>query len=187
MIFAYADPPYLGCGKLYRMHHPDAMDWDDIKTHQCLIERLCDEYVDGWVMSLSVPSLKSILPLCPEECRVGAWVKPFCSFKPGVTTAYAWEPVIWRGGRKRSREQETIRDWVSAPITLQKGLPGVKPWPFCEWVLDLLNVDEKQDKVDDLFPGSGSMGRAFDARRRAKQLNMEWGERACIAPAEGAR
>jgi hypothetical protein len=23
-LYAYADPPYLGCGKLYAAHHPDA-------------------------------------------------------------------------------------------------------------------------------------------------------------------
>ena len=32
MRFAYADPPYLGCGKLYVSHHPDARDWDDPET-----------------------------------------------------------------------------------------------------------------------------------------------------------
>ncbi len=32
MRFAYADPPYLGCGKLYAEHHPHALDWDDPQT-----------------------------------------------------------------------------------------------------------------------------------------------------------
>lgn len=42
MHFAYSDPPYLGCGKLYLDHHPDALAWDDPETHRQLIERLCD-------------------------------------------------------------------------------------------------------------------------------------------------
>jgi hypothetical protein len=56
--FAYADPPYLGCGKLYAKHHPEALIWDDPETHRRLIERLVDEYPDGWAMSLHVPSLR---------------------------------------------------------------------------------------------------------------------------------
>jgi len=29
MRFAYADPPYLGCGRRYVDSHPDALIWDD--------------------------------------------------------------------------------------------------------------------------------------------------------------
>ena len=47
MRFAYADPPYLGCGALYKEHHADAMTWDDPEAHRALIGRLCDEYPDG--------------------------------------------------------------------------------------------------------------------------------------------
>ena len=39
---AYADPPYLGCGRLYARHHPDASSGDDSETHRRLIERLSD-------------------------------------------------------------------------------------------------------------------------------------------------
>src|SRR5271165_160051 len=63
MRFAYADPPYLGCGKLYP-EHPDARDWDDPMTHCALITTLCVAYPDGWAMSASSPSLRTILNLC---------------------------------------------------------------------------------------------------------------------------
>lgn len=172
MRFAFADPPYLGCGALYKAHHAQAMAWDDPETHRQLIARLQDKYRDGWVLCLSSPSLKTILPMCPDDCRVGSWVKPFAAFKANVTTAYAWEPVIFRGGRKRGRDQETVRDWISSVITLKKGLTGAKPEAFCEWVLDLLNVDERQDAVDDLFPGTGVMGRVFESRARMKQIGL---------------
>ncbi len=172
MKFAFADPPYLGCGALYAAHHPEARVWDDPATHQSLIDRLCAEYPEGWVMCLSSPSLRTILPMCPDDCRVGSWVKPFAVFKANVTTAYAWEPVIWRGGRKRPREEETVRDWVSSVITLKKGLPGAKPEAFCEWVLDLLYVDEREDVIDDLFPGTGVMSKVFERRRRMKQMML---------------
>ena len=110
MKFAYADPPYLGCGARYKEHHPEAMEWDKIETHERLIGRLMSDYPDGWVLSLHVPSLKVLLPLCSDDCRVGAWVKPFAVFKPNVNPAYAWEPVIFRGGRKMGRTDPTVRD-----------------------------------------------------------------------------
>ena len=77
MKFAYADPPYLGCGSLYAKHHPEAKVWDKPETHRQLIERLVDEYPDGWALSLHSPSLWTLLPMCPEDVRVAAWVKPF--------------------------------------------------------------------------------------------------------------
>lgn len=163
MRFAYADPPYLGCGARYAKHHPQARDYDDPEAHRALVARLVDEFPDGWVMSASTPSLKTILPMCPDDARVGAWVKPFAVFKPNVGTAYAWEPVIFRGGRKRTRQQPTARDWVSANITLKKGLCGAKPPAFCAFVLDLLNV-EATDSIVDMFPGTHSLAAAIVER-----------------------
>jgi hypothetical protein len=163
--FAYADPPYLGCGARYDEHHPNARDWNEPETHRRLVERLNDEYSDGWAMSLSSPSLKTILPMCPSDVRVMAWVKPFASFKPNVNPAYAWEPVIVRGGRKRTREELTVRDFVSVGITMQKGLCGAKPEAFCVWVFDVLGI-QQGDELDDLFPGTGIVGRALNGYLR---------------------
>lgn len=160
MKFAYADPPYLGCGKLYKEHHPEALDWDDLHTHARLIGRLEREYRDGWAMSLSAPSLQRILPICSADVRVGAWVKPFAVFKPNVNPAYAWEPVIFMGGRPFTREDATVRDWVAESITLKRGLTGAKPREFCRWVFSLLNA-QKGDTLDDLFPGTGAVGAAW--------------------------
>ena len=172
MRFAYADPPYLGkCGKFYGHNHPDGRCWDDLATHEFLVKRLEAEYPDGWALSLSSTSLQAILPLSPAGVRVAAWVKPFCIFKKGVRPAYAWEPVLFRGGRNahhppplKGGKQTTPKDYVAVNITLKKGLTGAKPLAFCEWVLDLLNV-QPGDEVDDLFPGTGVMGRAAVARR----------------------
>lgn len=175
MRFAFADPPYLGCGSLYAKHHPNALDWNRIETHVALIQRLTTEYADGWAMSLSAPSLQDILPLCPKGVRVAAWVKPFASFKPNVNPAYAWEPVIFTGGRKRARTEDTVRDWLAASITLKKGLAGAKPPEFCRWVLDLLGW-QLGDTFDDLFPGTGVMGRVVSAMTEARcgsQLSLE--------------
>lgn len=157
---AYADPPYLGGGALYAKHHPDALAWDDPEAHRALVGRLCEEYPDGWAMSASSPSLRTILPMCPEDTRVASWVKPFCSFKPGVPVAYAWEPVLFRGGRRRGRGEATIRDWIACPITLRRGLTGAKPRAVCRWIFDLLGA-EPTDTMDDLFPGTGAVAAAW--------------------------
>jgi hypothetical protein len=81
-----------------------------------------------------------------------------------VRPAYAWEPVIYRGGRntnppvpEKGGEQITPKDWVSAPVTLRRGLAGAKPARFCRAVLDWLGYTDG-DTLDDLFPGTGVMG-----------------------------
>lgn len=173
MRFCYADPPYLGVAqKHYGALHAEASIYDTVEGHAALIMRLVDEFPDGWAMSLSSPSLHDILPLCPRDCRVMPWVKPFASFKPGVGVAYAWEPVIVRGGRERSREQSTVRDWVSANITMERGFPGAKPRAFAMWILDVLNA-QRGDEVIDLFPGSGAVQAAFDERLSAGVAQLQ--------------
>ena len=164
MKFAYADPPYIGQAK----RHYGCAEVD----HLDLITRLIVDYPDGWALSASSPTLRVILPLCPDDVRIGAWVKSFCAFKRGVRPAYAWEPVIYRGGRnpinghraaipEKNGKQTTPKDFIVEPITLQKGLVGAKPDKVCRWILDLLNV-QVGDQVDDLFPGTGAMGRVAD-------------------------
>lgn len=169
MKFAYADPPYLGCCKLYDHYHPNGLCWDQLDTHRLLIERLCEEYPDGWAMSATSGSLRVILPYCPPDVRVAAWVKSFCAFKKGVRPAYAWEPVIfWRGRNPnaghshapppKGGKQNTPKDFIVEPITLRKGLTGAKPEKVCHWILELLNF-QPGDTCDDLYPGTGVMGR----------------------------
>lgn len=162
MKFAYADPPYLGCGASHYGHlHESAADYDRPETHKALVERLCDEFADGWALSLTSTTLRVILPMCPEDVRVGAWTKPFASFKPNVNPGYAWEPVIFRGGRKRTRQEPTVRDYCAVNIAMRKGFPGAKPEGFCFWVFDLLGA-VAGDEMRDLFPGSGAVGKAWE-------------------------
>jgi hypothetical protein len=153
MRFAYADPPYFGYGKFYKDHHPEAMVWDDIETHKRLVERLMDDYRDGWALSLTSGNLHDILPLCPKSVRIAAWVKPFCSFKKNVSPAYAWEPVLFISPQKHDITTPTVRDWLAENITLKKGLTGAKPANFARWVFKLLKA-KYGDTLDDLFPGT---------------------------------
>lgn len=168
--FAFADPPYLGWGKRhYGKLHPEAAVYDTLEGHRALVDRLVSEYPDGWALSLSSTSLQAILAMCPTDVRVSPWVKPFASFKPGVNPGYCWEPVIWRGGRKRTREQPTLRDWVSCNITLRRGLTGAKPDAFSCWLFELLGM-EPNDELHDLFPGSGAVTQAWEKWRTQGRL-----------------
>ena len=164
MKFAYADPPYLGCGKFYVEHHPDALVWDDPATHHALICHLCRDYPDGWALSCSMPSLRVLWPMCPEDVRIAAWAKSFAAFKRNVRVAYTWEPVIVCGGRTSSKDGAPVtRDHLVEPITMRRGLTGAKPHRFNRWVLDLLGFIDGVDTLDDLFPGTDGMQRALDA------------------------
>ena len=161
MKFAYADPPYVGQAK--RHYQSDEVD------HVELITKLIDEYPDGWALSCSSPSLGYLhgilegmgLSGFKGDYRTMAWVKPFGIFKPNVNPAYVWEPVIVKGGRKRTRQQLTVRDWVSVNITLKKGLSGVKPDAFSIWVFEVLNM-QIGDEFHDLYLGSGAVTKAWD-------------------------
>lgn len=163
MRFAYADPPYPDCAGLY----PEKREVD----HADLVGRLCRDYPDGWALSTASTTLQEVLAMCPPGVRVAAWVKPFASFKPGVNPAYAWEPVIFMGGRPRGRERLTVTDWISASITLRRGLVGAKPAAFCYWLFALLGM-EPTDEFHDLYPGSGAVSRAWDVWRSQIELPL---------------
>ena len=153
MRLAYADPPYLGQAKKhYKMPEVNQV---------ALIEQLTT--YDGWALSLSSPSLRVLLPLCPSNVRVGAWVKPWASFKKGVNPAYAWEPVVFVPARKPSF-RDTLRDWLSASATIQKGLSGAKPESFCAWIFQLLGA-RSEDSLDDIFPGTGIVMRVWELNK----------------------
>lgn len=174
MKLAYADPPYLGMGKKMYADHPEHAVYDAVEGHAALIARLVDEFPDGWALSLSVPSLRYLLPLCPDDVRIGAWTKGWCSWKPGVGVAYAWEPVIWRGGRQTTKERATgwtMRDWMTCNVTTGRAMQGAKPDLFCRWVFDLLGA-RPDDELVDIFPGTGAVTAAWEKYRGQPALAL---------------
>jgi len=161
---AYADPPYPGKARLYRGHPDYAGEVD----HAALIRRLST--YDGWALSTSAAALPAVLALCPPGARVAAWhrgERPARSRWP----LNAWEPVIYHGGRPadpsrpgalQARRVDSLVHGVSPLTTLPSRVTGTKPAAFCRWVFTLLGA-EPGDTLDDLFPGSGAVTRAWAA------------------------
>ncbi len=161
-----ADPPYPGCAHRYK-DHPDYAGEVD---HAELLTQL--SMYDGWLLHTSSVALPDILPLVPnwDGVRIMAWVKPFAAFKPNVPVAYAWEPMLVKACRKPVVSGRlTLRDWVSEPITLRRGLTGVKPDAVCHWAFEVLGM-EPQDELVDLFPGTGAITRAWESWRAQTRM-----------------
>jgi len=168
MRLAYADPPYPGNSRLYQGHPDYAGEVD----HAELITRLAD--YDGWALSTSAAALPAVLTLCPPGVRVAAWHKgerPARSRWP----LSAWEPVIYCGGRPAdpsrtspSRRVDSLVHGVAPMTTLPGRVIGAKPAAFCRWVFGLLGA-APGDSLDDLFPGSGAVTRAWAAYTRSAE------------------
>ena len=168
MNLGYADPVYLGCGKLYAELHPEAHAWDDPIEHARLVQRLQDEF-DGWVLHLSATpasmALYGQLVQHIEGVRWCSWVKGFAAFKKNVSVAYAWEPVIIKAARKPVVSKRLVmRDWIQESITLRKGLTGAKPEAVCHWAFELLGA-RPEDELVDLFPGTHAVTKAWQTWR----------------------
>ena len=157
---AYADPPYPGNAWLYRRHRDYAGEVD----HTALIGRL--SRYDGWALSTSAVALPAVLALCPPGVRVAAWHR---GERPGASRwpLNAWEPVIYVQGRSidarcsaPTRRVDSLVHGVAPMTTLPSRVIGAKPAAFCRWLFDLLGATP-QDSFDDLFPGSGVVGRAW--------------------------
>jgi len=181
MKFAYADPPYIGQAQRHYSADPLCAEVD----HTELVQRLVRDFPDGWALSASSSSLDRIIPIlnqhCPPGWRIAVWCKSFCAFKRNVRPCYAWEPIIFWGGRnpmlgcravipEKNGKQTTPKDFIVEPITLKKGLVGAKPEKVCRWILALLNA-EPGDEVVDLYPGTGAMGRVADEVCREPENN----------------
>ena len=163
MKIGYADPPYPGQSRRHYADHPDYAGEVD---HAALAERL-REY-DGWILHTSAPALIDVQPLFwGEGVRLCAWVKPFAAFKKNVPVAYAWEPVLIKACRKPvvGGRVKPLRDWLAESITLKRGLTGAKPEAVCWWAFECCGA-RPDDTLDDIYPGSGAVTRAWESWRQ---------------------
>lgn len=153
--FAYADPPYPGLAARYYRDEPTFAGEVD---HRELVARLEAGGYIGWALSTSARALRDILPLVPREHRVCAWVKPGGCPPATYGLHNMWEPLIVVRGRQRPPGR---RDWLRAyPARGGGELPGRKPSAFCAFLFGALGM-RAGDELDDLFPGTGIVGRAW--------------------------
>jgi hypothetical protein len=155
MIFAYADPPYPGKASLY----PERTEVD----HASLLQRLTENYPDGWALSTSSEALRDVLSLCPRGVRVCAWFKGPRHTK-SRRALVSWEPLIVAGGRSlQINVAQDLSDGLVARGRFRRfpgAMVGMKPPAFAEWMFRQLGA-LRGDRLDDLFPGSGAIRRAW--------------------------
>ncbi len=168
MRIAYADPPYPGCAHLYRDHPDYAGEVDHAELATMLL------MYDGFALHTSSVALYEVETHLRAagigDYRVMAWVKTFAAFKANVPVAYAWEPVLVKPCRKPVvAGREVMRDWISEPITMRRGLTGVKPDRVCRWLFEVMGM-ERDDELHDIFPGTGAVTVAWESWR--SQLSL---------------
>jgi len=157
--FAYADPPYPGTAARYYKDQPSyAGEVDHHTLIAGLSARLASGELAGFALSTSEKALHWILPLMPPGTRTCPWVKAI-----GVTAATygphnTWEPLLVAGGRRRQGVRQ--RDWLCAHPARGGDLPGRKSLRFCAFLFAQLGL-EPGDTLEDMFPGSGIVGRAW--------------------------
>lgn len=160
-LFAYADPPYPGLSSKYYRHEESYAGEVD---HRELLERLtAPGAYDGWALSTSARALRMVLPLCPEGVRVCSWVKPIGAWPKTYGLHNTWEPLLVFPGRHL---RPGMRDWLrAAPARGGGELPGRKPIAFCAFLFDALGM-LPGDLLDDLYPKTGVVSRAWRERTR---------------------
>lgn len=157
---AYADPPYPGNAARYYGRHPDFGGEVD---HATLLEELAR--YDGWALSTAARALPAVLALCVAQdlrVRVAVWVR---GARPHATAHVlnAWEPVVFVPGRhdRCAGERDVFTATPRRRTTLPTATVGMKPPAFAAWVFRLLGA-RRGDDLDDLFPGSGLVGRSWE-------------------------
>ena len=150
---AYADPPYPGLSKKY---YGKEQSFAGEVDHRALVSRLAT--YDGWALSTSRRALRDILPLCPPEIIVCPWIKSHhqpVSLGPGNAHEY----VLVVPGRLR---QPGPKDCFEGAVARggDSNLIGRKPIRFVHWMFELLGASPV-DLFEDLYPGSGIVGRCW--------------------------
>jgi hypothetical protein len=167
MTFAYADPPYPGLAR--KWYGREEVD------HPELVERLVAEYPDGWALSTSSEALRDVWALCPAGTRLAVWVNGPRKVK-SRSALCAFEALLVFGGRpRREAVVEDLCDvlsWGGRQHSHPDALFGMKPAAFCEWMFRLLGAS-RGDRLDDLFPGSGAVARAWALYTDGGQLSVD--------------
>lgn len=164
---AYADPPYIGNARRY---YGDQATYAGEVDHDELLSRLAG--YDGWALSCSSASVASIGALCVAQdlrARLAIWHRRPAPH-PTARIVTAWEGVWYVPARRRVACVDELR--VSDVLlgvtetgrrpTLPSSVIGMKPPAMLAWVFRLIAA-LPGDSLDDLYPGSGIVARAWAA------------------------
>ena len=172
---AYADPPYEGESKQHYGSHKDFAGEVDYAE---LVRLLAKNFPDGWALSMKQATLRSVLNVCVVELglkvKIGVWCKRNPTLKKNVNPTYAWEPVVFCGGRRRQGDRAFLLDWIDCPATIQRNdggklFVGRKPAKFCYWVFGMLGLNGN-DELTDLYEGTGSVAWAWKCYKEQTSL-----------------
>ena len=151
--FAYADPPFPG---MAARHYSDEPTYAGEVDHASLLQKL--RGYDGWALSTSERALREILPMCPPAARLCPWGKPIGVPEATYGLHNTWEALIVFPGRHLRPGKP---DWLRAMPARGGGtLMGRKPLAFCAYLFEALGM-VPGDTLDDLFPGTGIVSRAW--------------------------
>jgi hypothetical protein len=149
---AIADPPYPRKAFLYRDQPTFAGEVD----HRALLDQLAT--YDGWVLATSAEALRDLLPLCPPGTRISPWVKPHGVSSTTRGAHNCWEVLLYKPAREL---RPGFRDYLRALPARRGGtLIGRKPIAWVTFAIQLLGA-LPGDSLDDLFPGTGVVGRVW--------------------------
>lgn len=160
---AYADPPYPELAYLYRNHR----DYAGEVNHLELVSRL--QAYDGWALSTSAAALPLVLSYLAgvDGWRVASWHR---GARPGPSRAprSGWEPVIFRPARDEVSSEPGVDAYhfdAKPRLTDPDRVIGAKPAAFLSWLFHDLLKARTGDSLDDLYPGSGGVQRAWEVFR----------------------
>lgn len=161
---AFADPPYPGKAMRYYGSHPDFAGEVD---HAELLSRLAT--YDGWALATSSDAVAAIAARCVAQdlgIRIAVWIR----HRPPHPTARivtAWEALVYvparrvvAGDGRRLRDVLTDAPGARPRPTWPTAVIGMKPPAYLEWLFALLGA-MPGDHLDDLYPGSGIVARAW--------------------------
>jgi len=155
---AYADPPYPGCARRY--YGSEEVD------HVELVARLVEGFPDGWALSTSARAALDVA----DMIRAHGITPRLCPWFNGSRGSRSYGPrssfeVVWVvGGRPVAHPPGERCDDALVAVGRQRShpgaMPGMKSAAFCSWLFGLLGL-RQGDELEDLFPGTGAVARAW--------------------------
>lgn len=188
MRFAYADPPYPGLADRYYGDHPD---FAGEVNHAALVRYLSSPgRFDGWALSTSAVALPAVLALCAGlPVRVAAWIRGGRTNARPRGPLSSWEPVVYAGGRDGSARLDSLTFVARARTTDPDRVVGAKPATFIRWMFELLGA-QPGDELEDLFPGSGGVTRAWElyssSLAESDTSRGSAGDASCASPSDAS-